>query len=276
MTALPKLSGTLGFFGFGNMGSALARGMVSVGRISPNQILVLDPLLPESIKVDLAASGYRFAGLPDQLFNESEIVVLAIKPQIAKEERENWRAIFEHIHGNKVFISIMAGVKAAYLRSIFSPSIAVRVMPNLGLSVGEGATAIATDGLSEESLQLVESIFQSCGQTVRVSEEQMDAVTGVSGSGPMYVFEFIEALTQAGVDSGLERQTAYRLAVQTAKGSIKILENSLDLPSTWSARVRSPGGTTAEAQKVLEDEGFHALLIRAVKAAVKRSKELSE
>ena len=170
----------------------------------------------------------------------------------------------------------MAGIKTANLREIFPESFTViRVMPNLGLSVGEGATAIATDGIGEESLQLAEAIFKSSGLTVRVTEEQIDAVTGVSGSGPMYLFEFIQGLTQAGIGVGLPSETAYRLAIQTAKGSLKLLETSADTLSVWSARVRSPGGTTEAAQKVLERDCFHATLIRAVAAAVARSKELS-
>ena len=178
--------------------------------------------------------------------------------------------------GKKTVVSVMAGIRVAQMRATFPNSFTViRVMPNLGLSVGEGATAIASDGLTEASLQLAESIFQSCGKTVRVTEDLIDAVTGVSGSGPMYVFEFVEALTQGGVDAGLTRETAYELALQTVKGSAKILENSTDAPQTWSARVRSPGGTTAEAQKVLEAGNFHDLVNRAVQAAVRRSKELS-
>ena len=194
----------------------------------------------------------------------------AIKPQVFRATPPTPQ------RGEKTVVSVMAGIRVAQMRAAFPNSFTViRVMPNLGLSVGEGATAIASDGLTEASLQLAESIFQSCGKTVRVSEDLIDAVTGVSGSCPMYVFEFVEALTQGGVDAGLTRETAYELALQTVKGSAKILENSTDAPQTWSARVRSPGGTTAEAQKVLEAGNFHDLVNRAVQAAVRRSKELS-
>jgi pyrroline-5-carboxylate reductase len=141
--------------------------------------------------------------------------------------------------------------------------------------VGEGATAIATDGLSEESLRIVETIFNSCGATVRVTEDQMDAVTAVSGSGPMYLFEFVGAMSDAGVKAGLAPDVAYKLALQTAKGSLKLLETGADTPETWTKRVCSPGGTTLAALGVLQKEGFHGILERAVSAAKKRSEELS-
>ncbi len=271
------ISGTVGFLGFGNMGRAIADGMIKAGIVSENQILIKDPGLAVDFAMSLQKKGYQFAESDAQLFRDSSVIILAVKPQTAKAEKETWESLFAGILGaGKTFISIMAGIKATWIRE-FAPrgSSVIRVMPNLGLSVGEGATAIATDGLSEDSILLAEKIFKSSGQTARVSEEQLDAVTGVSGSGPMYVFEFIEALTQAGMRTGLPRETAYKLAIQTAKGSLKLLETSTDEPSVWSARVRSPGGTTAEAQKVLEQGGFQELMIRAVEAAVKRSKELS-
>ena len=262
----------LGVLGYGNMGSAIVRGVIDAKLLNKTQIFVFDPFPPtvESLMSDGFAAALYHLGA----YEYSDVIVLAIKPQVFKTQSFADLSIYEGLH--KTIISVMAGIRTGQIREVFPKSFTViRVMPNLSLSVGEGATAIATDGLSEDSILLAEKIFQSSGQTVRVTEEQMDAVTGVSGSGPMYVFEFIEALTQAGIKSGLSREVAYRLAIQTAKGSLKLLETSTDEPSVWSARVRSPGGTTAEAQKVLEQGGFQELMIHAVEAAVKRSKELS-
>ena len=251
----------------------MARGAVAAKLLPPNRIFAFDPV-PAATHA-LEALGCQGIASPLELFEAVDTVVVAIKPQVFKTLAQEWKRAFASQRG-KTIISVMAGIKTANLREIFPESFTViRVMPNLGLSVGEGATAIATDGIGEESLQLAEAVFKSCGLTVRVTEEQIDAVTGVSGSGPMYLFEFIQGLTQAGISVGLPSETAYRLAIQTAKGSLKLLETSADTPSVWSARVRSPGGTTEAAQKVLERDGFHAMLIRAVAAAVARSKELS-
>jgi len=259
---------TLGLLGCGNMGGAVARGAVASGLLSADRVFIFDSE-PKAMQ-PLQALGCKAVASTEELFEKADVIVLAIKPQVFRATPPTPQ------RGEKTVVSVMAGIRVAQMRAAFPNSFTViRVMPNLGLSVGEGATAIASDGLTEASLQLAESIFQSCGKTVRVTEDLIDAVTGVSGSGPMYVFEFVEALTQGGVDAGLTRETAYELALQTVKGSAKILENSTDAPQTWSARVRSPGGTTAEAQKVLEAGNFHDLVNRAVQAAVRRSKELS-
>ena len=262
---------SLGVLGCGNMGGAVARGVIAAKLLPAEKVFVFDA--EPSPMLSLATLGCRSASSLEELFQRADTIVLAVKPQVFKTMSF---PPFPPGKAQETIISVMAGIRSLQLKKVFpNPFIVIRVMPNLGLSVGEGATAIATDEIGEASLEMAEAIFRSCGQTVRVTEAQIDVVTGVSGSGPMYVFEFIEALTQAGVDSGLSRETAYRLVLQTIKGSVKLLETSKDTTSIWSARVRSPGGTTAEAQKVLEQENFHAILRRAVAAATARSKELS-
>lgn len=279
MTSSQNITGTIGFLGFGNMGKAIAEGVVAKRISTAESILIKDPGLPADVAQALSQKGYRFSQSDVELFHQSDVILLAIKPQVAKEQRETLAGVFQSLSGTgKTIISIMAGIKAPWLRE-FAPrgSNVIRVMPNLGLSVGEGATAIATDGVGDFSI--VEAIFRSCGTTVRVTEDQIDAVTAVSGSGPMYVFEFIEAMTQAGEKAGLSRETAYELVKQTVLGSLKLLEPVDGLPSVspdeWSKRVRSPGGTTAAAQDLLHAEGFREILERAVLAAKKRSIELS-
>jgi pyrroline-5-carboxylate reductase len=274
---IEKITGTIGFLGFGNMGKAIAEGIVKAGLASPENILIKDPGLSSDFAQALAQKGYRFAASEEELFRESSVVILAVKPQIAKQEKDNWARIFSAIPGaGKTFISIMAGIPSMFLRDIRpSGSSVVRVMPNLGLSVGEGATAIALNDASQVALDTAVAIFGACGVTVIVDEHQMDAVTAVSGSGPMYLFEFIGAMTEAGVKAGLPRDVASKLAVQTAKGSIKLMETSSDTPEAWTKRVCSPGGTTLAALGVLQGEGFHGIVDRAVAAAKKRSQELS-
>jgi len=276
-----KSTGYIGFLGFGNMGKAIAKGMVGAGLVPADKILIKDPHLPADFAATLKAQGYGFSESEADLFSRSDVVVIAVKPQTAKAEREYWKTLFASIQGEgKIFISIMAGIRADFLREIAPKGTSVvRVMPNLGLSVGVGATAVAMDGLEENVLRTVEAVFNASGTTARVREIDMDAVTAVSGSGPMYVFEFIEAMTQAGVKTGLSREVAYELVQQTIRGSLELLKPVDGTPSAspdeWSARVRSPGGTTAAAQDVLNAEGFRGLIERAVLAAKKRSIELS-
>src|SRR5690606_2516250 len=203
-----------------------------------------------------------------------DVLILAVKPQIFHHIAPGLRA--QSGPKERVVLSVMAGVTADTIGSHFPQDYQiVRVMPNLPLSVGEGATAIETDGHSEATLLLAEHIFKAAGSTVRVTSRQMDAVTGLSGSGPAYVFEFLEGLILAGVKAGLARDTASALVLQTAKGALKLLESGKDSPSQWSARVSSPGGTTIHGLHVLESAGFKGMLMAAVEAAVARSKALS-
>jgi pyrroline-5-carboxylate reductase len=271
LMSVDKITGTIGFLGFGNMGGAVARGAVAAGLVAPEDILVHDPALAPGVLSGLGASA---AGSAEEVFRKADVVILAVKPQVFREIAPAWTELVSGLSG-KIVVSVMAGIRAEKLRSVFPGFNAVRVMPNLGLSVGEGATAVASDGVAEGSLNLVEAIFNSCGTTVRVTEDQMDAVTAVSGSGPMYLFEFIGAMTEAGEKAGLAEDVAYKLAVQTAKGSLKLLETSPDTPEAWTKRVCSPGGTTLAALGVLQTEGFHDIIARAVAAAKKRSEELS-
>lgn len=264
---------TIGVLGCGNMGGALVRALVSSGTAKAENILVHDTLpgAMEALKKDLGVEPVVDA---HDLPNRSDVLILAVKPQI-----------FHHVAPGlkprsgpkeKVVVSVMAGVTSETIRSYFPEDWhVVRVMPNLPLSVGEGATAIETDGQGEATLLLVEKLFQAAGRTVRVASHQMDAVTGLSGSGPAYVFEFLEGLILAGVKVGLTREASSTLVLETAKGALKLLESGKDGPSHWTAKVCSPGGTTIHGVHVLETAGFKGILMAAVEAAAKRSRELS-
>lgn len=264
---------TIGVLGCGNMGAALARALVRTGTAAPEDVYVYDTLpgAMEALKKDLGVQAVVHA---EELAQRSDVLILAVKPQI-----------FHHIAPGlkpksgpreKVVVSVMAGVTGKSIRSHFPADWqVVRVMPNLPLSVGEGATAIETDGHSEATLLLVERLFSAAGRAVRVAGHQMDAVTGLSGSGPAYVFEFLEGLIQAGVKAGLPRETASVLALETAKGALKLLEGGREGPAQWTAKVCSPGGTTIHGVHVLESAGFKGILMSAVEAAVKRSRELA-
>jgi pyrroline-5-carboxylate reductase len=197
---------TIGVLGCGNMGAALVRALVSSGTAAPKDVFVYDTLpgAMEALKKDL---GVQAVVQAHDLPLHSDVLILAVKPQI-----------FDHIAPGlkpksgpkeKVVISVMAGVTSENIRSHFPPDYqVVRVMPNLPLSVGEGATAIETDGHGEATLLMVERLFSAAGRAVRVASHQMDAVTGLSGSGPAYVFEFLEGLILAGGKAGLSRDVS--------------------------------------------------------------------
>ena len=264
---------TIGVLGCGNMGGALVRALVASGTAAPEDLFVYDTL-PKAMETLRTELGVRSVVQAHDLPAHADVLVLAIKPQI-------FHHIAPSLHPRsgpkeKVVISVMAGVTSESIRGYFPQDFqVVRVMPNLPLSVGEGATAIEVDGHSEATLLLAEHIFNAAGRTVRVTAHQMDAVTGLSGSGPAYVFEFLEGLILAGVKAGLTREAASILVLQTVKGSMKLLESGRESPSQWSVKVCSPGGTTIHGLHVLESSGFKGLLIEAVEAAVRRSKELS-
>jgi pyrroline-5-carboxylate reductase len=208
--------------------------------------------------------------------------LLCVKPQIFSQLPANWIKEFQlqanvlklpNIE-NKTVISIMAGVTKEKIRQSIGDTEIVRIMPNLPLTVGKGTIALATDRVSEETLAFAESIFASVGTTCRVQESWMDAVTGLSGSGPAYVFEFIEGLIRGGVSMGLSREAASKLAISTVEGSVALLKESKKSPADLSAMVSSPGGTTIAGLEVLENNSFRGTLMETVKAATKRSKEL--
>lgn len=264
---------TIGVLGCGNMGAALVRALSASGTAAPEDIFVYDTL-PHAMVALKKEVGVQTVVQAHDLPLHSDVLILAVKPQI-----------FHHIAPGlkpksgpkeKVVISVMAGVTSDSIRPHFPPDWSVvRVMPNLPLSMGEGATAIEVDGHGEAILLLVERLFNAAGRTVRVAGHQMDAVTGLSGSGPMYVFEFLEGMILAGVKAGLSRETASALVLQNVKGSLKLLESGKDEPSHWTAKVCSPGGTTIHGLHVLEASGFKGILIAAVEAAVARSQALS-
>jgi pyrroline-5-carboxylate reductase len=263
----------IGVLGCGNMGAALVRALVASGTAAAKDVFVYDTLAPamDALKREL---GVQTVVQAHDLTERCDVLILAVKPQI-----------FHHIAPGlkpqtgakeRVVLSVMAGVTSEAIAAQFPDDYQiVRVMPNLPLSVGEGATAIETDGHSEATLLLAEHIFKAAGRTARVTSHQMDAVTGLSGSGPAYVFEFLEGLILAGVKAGLARDTAAALVMQTAKGALKLLESGKESPAAWSAKVSSPGGTTIHGLHVLENAGFKGILMAAVEAAVARSKALS-
>ncbi len=254
--------------GCGKMGSALLRGWLTEG-LDPNEITVIDPnpsdwLIKQTVRLNKT--------LP---INPS-IVLIAVKPQMMPDVVPKLKKL-----GNSktLFISIAAGTSISYFERILgNQTPIVRAMPNTPASIGKGITAIiSNDYVSNVELKATEKLLSSVGKIVFLdSEEQMDAVTAVSGSGPAYVFYLIEALADAGQSNGLNAELSMTLAKATVVGAGLLAETSDEDPASLRINVTSPGGTTAAALKILmnKDTGFHPLLSKAVEAASNRSKEL--
>lgn len=270
------MSKRIAFLGGGNMAEALLMGLAAQPESGLRGALVIEPV--EARRAELIERFKEFelraVAKADALLNEVDLLILAVKPQIMERALAPCR---EHLSGAPLVVSIAAGIKTSTLETMIggkAPKV-VRAMPNTPALVGEGATAIAAGQHTlAEDLDRAEQIFQSVGRVVRVTEDLLDAVTGLSGSGPAYVFQFIEALADGGVKNGLPRAEALALAAQTVKGAASLLLETGEHPGVLKDRVTSPGGTTIAGIAALERGGLRGTVIDAVDAATARSKEL--
>lgn len=262
------------FAGTGNMGGAILRGLLQAGN-DPKSIFFFDP--SDKAAAEVTALGcVRVKNFAEGV-KKADVTFLCVKPQIFKLVAAEWKTAVKSIKTTKTFISIMAGVtRAALIDVLGTKNQVLRVMPNLPLTVGKGSVGLATDGVTEATLATAEKIFGNIGVTCRVAESLMDAVTGLSGSAPAYVFEFIEGLTRGGVKAGLTRDVALKLALGTIEGSVELVKKSGKSPSDLCAMVCSPAGTTIAGINALEEGAFRSTLIKAVVAGTDRSKELGK
>jgi pyrroline-5-carboxylate reductase len=264
MTDLPK---SVGFVGAGNMAEAIIRGLLAAG-LPAAQITAADPV--ESRRAALAGTlGVRTTD-DNAAAAAAAVTVLSVKPQHLASACATLPA------SGGLFLSIVAGATSATLREQLGAGARIaRCMPNTPALIGAGITAIASDtGVVEADLELAEAVLRAVGRVVRVPEAQLDAVTGLSGSGPAYVYLIIEALTEAGVREGLPAPVARELATHTLLGAARMVDESGEPPAVLRERVSSPGGTTIAGLAALERGGLRAALFEAVRAATSRSREL--
>lgn len=263
----------IGFIGGGNMAEAILKGIIS-GGTAAESILVSEPLGPR--RQQLASTyGARTTADNCEVAHTCSTIILAVKPQLAASVCS---ALKSDLNGKHLLVSIMAGISCSTLEGFFSePVRVVRVMPNTPSLVLCGAAAIARGANAiEVDMAEVEAIFTMVGSCCRVDEKLMDAVTGLSGSGPAYVLTFIEALADGGVKNGLPRDVALSLALQTVLGTAKLLAETGEHPGSLRDKVTSPGGTTISGLHALEKGSFRATVMNAVEAATARSKELGK
>jgi pyrroline-5-carboxylate reductase len=265
---------TVGFLGAGNMGEALIKGLLAAKLVPADAIFATD-VRPERLKELDRQYGIQVSSDNAELVRSADIVILAVKPQIMDAVATE---IAPAVTRRKLLISIAAGVATEKIRArLPRDSRLIRVMPNTPALVLEGATAIAkADGLEPGDLDVAREIFGAVGRVVVLGEEMIDAVTGLSGSGPAYVAVVIESLADGGVRMGLDRATAMTLATQTVLGAAKLLLETGLHPGALKDMVSSPGGTTIAGIAALEEGGLRTTFIKAVERATQRSRELGQ
>jgi pyrroline-5-carboxylate reductase len=262
----------VGFIGGGKMGGVLAGGIVSRKLVPASHVMVSDIAVE---RLDELAKTYGIAVTQDnkQAARDADILILAVKPQNMGEVLSE---IYAVVGKSCLIVSIAAGIRIGFIEERLKKGIRViRVMPNTPALIGEGIAALASGSAAMQTdLDQARQIFDAVGLTVVVKEELMDAVTGLSGSGPAYGFIIIEALSDAGVRMGLSRDVALKLSAQTLLGAAKLCLKGDKHPGELKDMVTSPAGTTIAGIKALEEGKIRATLIAAVEAATLRSKEL--
>lgn len=265
---------TIAFVGAGNMAGALIRGLIGTATVPAVHIIAADPDQPRLRRLE-AELGIRVTSDNAEAVREATVVILATKPQVFTQVLPG---VASALNEDTLLVSIAAGISTPMIEDAFpAGSRVVRTMPNTPALVGAGATAIAGGShATDADLDLAETLFRSVGICVRVPEEQIDAVTGLSGSGPAYVFAMIEALRDAGAREGLPEETALQLAAQTVFGAARLLLEEREAPEVLRERVTSPGGTTRAGLDALTAAGFADAILGAVRAATRRSVELGK
>lgn len=264
----------LAVIGGGNMGEALMAGWLADGLAAPDDLWATD-VVPERLAALRTRYGIRIGQDSAEAGSWADVVVLAVKPQNIDQVLDGLK---DRMSDRVLIVSIAAGIPLARIAARLGGNRKlVRVMPNTPALIRAGASALAASpSVSAEERAFVVRLFQAVGTVVVVEERLMDAVTGLSGSGPAYVFQIIEALADGGVKMGLPRETALTLAAQTVLGAAKQLVETGEHPGRLKDKVASPGGTTIAGLHALEAGGVRAALMAAVEAATKRSEELGK
>lgn len=266
--------GKIGFYGGGNMGQAMISGLLQSKLYIREDIFVYDAYGP-SLENISKRFDVNVTHTGDELINKSDIIIFAVKPSILSEVLEHVATV---IRKDQLVVSIAAGVTIDTIIGYLGKKQKIlRVMPNTPVLVGEGMSAVAANQMvTTGELDQILAIFRSFGKAEVVSEKMMDSVTGLSGSGPAFVYMFIEALADGAVFEGMPREMAYEFAAQTVLGAAKMVGETKEHPGVLKDRVTSPGGTTIAGVKALETEGLRAAGIAAVCAATKKSRELGK
>lgn len=263
----------IGFIGCGVMGSAIINGVLKGGLIAERNVWINDRDTAKTASLR-NSSAVNITTDVSELCKKSNVIIISIKPDGFDSLL---RGIEPFLGDDRIIVSVAAGVSTASIEKILGKQRVVRVMPNTPCLIGKGVMALAAGKYAlPVDLDIMEKIFEPLGMTVRIPETDMNAVTALSGSGPAYVFLFIESLVDGGVNLGLDRHLATRLALQTLIGSAQMAEKMGTGIADLKNMVTSPGGTTMAALKVLEENAFKGTVINALSRAAARAGELED
>jgi len=281
---MKKITSKIGFIGAGNMGEALVGALIKSNITEPKYIYASDAS-EKKLKNMSKEYGIHIRKDNSKLFLECDIIILAVKPQqMSQVLSEISGNVDDKLSRKKLIISIAAGVSIRRLEDLLYKRLneknqkklpIVRVMPNTPALVLAGISGMSANKFtSRNDINVSKTILESAGEVIEFDEKDLDAVTAVSGSGPAYVFYFIESMITGGTKAGLSLKNSEKLTLETVKGAVKLLEESNDSAETLRKKVASPGGTTEAALRVLEKTSVKASIVKAIAAAKKRSKEL--
>ncbi|MFC5712270.1 pyrroline-5-carboxylate reductase [Thalassorhabdus alkalitolerans] len=261
------------FVGAGSMAESIIGGLLSKELLAPEQITATNNSEKERLTYLSDQYGINTTSDKEAAVGKANIVVLAVKPKHVEEAISDIQSVLGE---NQLLISVLAGISTAYIQKLCQKEIPIiRTMPNTSAKVGASATAMTPGSFaSKQDLAVSQSLFQAIGTVTTLEEGKLDAVTGLSGSGPAYVYYIVEAMEQAARETGLEEQEAKELIIQTLYGASKRLQNTDKSSRELYKEVMSPGGTTEAAFEVLESHGVQHGLQKAIERAVKRSEEL--
>jgi pyrroline-5-carboxylate reductase len=262
----------IGFIGAGSMAEAMVAGLIKGGVFQPEQVIVANRSNSERLQELTKKYGIVTTHNKEKLVQESSIIVLAMKP---KDVKAGINGVQKYIH-DQLIVSVLAGISIETITSILGKQAAIiRAMPNTSATIAKSATAIAaSEGVTTSQIKQCQSLFEAIGICKLVEENQLDAVTGLSGSGPAYVYYLVEAMEKAAVEVGLDSVVARELIVQTLLGASEMIASSDKHPSQLRKEVTSPNGTTEAGITILQERGFEDALISCVKRATERSNEL--
>lgn len=264
---------SIGIIGAGNIGTAVIGGILRAKLSDPKNIFASRRSAPA---LEQLAKQFRINTTTDnrKVAKSASIILLSVKPQNAKQVLTEIKDV---VDDSKIIISVMAGIRTSLINQLLGASCPViRTMPNTPVLVDAGATAMSPGKFAkDEHMKIAQTIFKSVGKVEFVPEQLMDAVTGLSGSGPAYIYMVIEAMTDGGVKMGIPREIAHRLAAQTVLGAARLVIETGKHPAILKDEVTTPGGTAIAAIHELETHGLRTMLINAVSTATARSKELS-
>ena len=263
----------LGFIGAGRMAEAIISGLTSRRAVAKKNILISDK---DTARVKLVSRKYKLKAAEgnSHVGRSADVIILAVKPQVMAQVLGE---ICGDVRPGQLVISIAAGITLKSIEKYLPRVAVIRVMPNNPCLIGEGISLITGGRFAQEKdLKMAEKIFSSVGDVSRIDEKYMNAVTGLSGSGPAFVYEMLEALTNGGIEAGLSRETAKKLAERTMLGAVCTVIRTGRTPEELKAMVTSPGGTTLAGLRVMDENGVKQALRKAVVRAAQRAKEISE